>query len=407
MTVPAVRLRLLCITGIFPPDIGGPATALPRLAEGLAARGHEVTVLTLADAPVPDAAPSPAVAGIRLVCIRRGQPLPRRWAATLTAVWRLGRRADVLFVHGLALEAVAANLVLRRPLVHKVVGDLVWERATVAGRTADDFERFQTAPQPLLLAAARRLRCWWTRRADRVIVPSAYLARWVERWGVPRDRTVIVRNAVDVRSDMRAEEVPVVRPAASSGRLRVVTVARLVPWKGIDDLLAAAARVPVVEVLVVGDGPDGARLEALAARLGVGDRVVFAGRLDPRRTLAAVAAADVFVLGSRYEGLPHAVLEAMSLGVPVVAAAAGGTPELVRHGETGLLVPPGDPAALAEALRRLAGSPEERRRLGARGREAAAAWRVADMVAATERVLVEAVTRSAARLRQPASLESS
>jgi glycosyltransferase involved in cell wall biosynthesis len=141
----------------------------------------------------------------------------------------------------------------------------------------------------------------------------------------------------------------------------VLTVARLDAQKGIPVLLDAVASVPDAAFVVAGDGPDRAALEARAVSLGLADRVRFLGH---RRDVASLlAAADVLVLPSLYEGLPLSVLEAMIAGVPVIATAVGGTDEVVRDGETGTLVPPGDASALAAAIRRVLGDRERSSRL--------------------------------------------
>lgn len=131
----------------------------------------------------------------------------------------------------------------------------------------------------------------------------------------------------------------------------VLTPARLHAQKGHVYLLEAAALVPDAVFVLAGDGPERARLERYAQKLGVAGRVRFLGhRLDVRQLLESC---DVFVLPSLYEGLPLAVLEAMAAGKPVVATAIGGTNEIVEHGVTGLLVPPGEPEELAGAIHKL------------------------------------------------------
>lgn len=150
----------------------------------------------------------------------------------------------------------------------------------------------------------------------------------------------------------------------------VVCVASLTPQKGHETLLQAAAelrhRRPAMQYLLVGSGPLLASLEQLAQQLGIADRVRFFG---PRRDVAQIlAASDIFALASNWEGFGLVVAEAGSTGLPVVASAVGGIPEIVEDGKTGLLVPPGNPQALAAALERLAARPEEARALGAAGR---------------------------------------
>jgi glycosyltransferase involved in cell wall biosynthesis len=378
-------VRILIVTGIFPPDIGGPATYVPQIAEGLAQRGHAVTVVTLSDRLDHEDGGYP----FRVIRLPRRAFRPWRMGRTVLVLLRLGRRADVLFVNGLALESVLANFVLRKPLVMKVVGDLAWERATGRGWTADDFETFQRRRYGLRIELLKALRSWWTRRADRVIVPSRYLARWVVGWGVPAEKIVVIYNAVEPVDGVEPLPVPLKTP------IKAVTVGRLIPLKRVDGLLEALKELPDLGLVVVGDGPERLRLERRARELGVSDRVYFAGQRSKKEALGLMAACDLFVLNSAYEGLPHVVLEAMALGLPVVATAAGGTPEVVRDGETGVLVP-GRYGTLGASLSALARDPALRRRLGRAARQ----WigerlSAENMIRLTEETLFTVAHRSA------------
>jgi glycosyltransferase involved in cell wall biosynthesis len=173
-------------------------------------------------------------------------------------------------------------------------------------------------------------------------------------------RTVVIRNAVDVTGAPQARH--------DGAPPTLITVGRLKAPKDPVTLLRALAALPTEEfaALIVGDGPDRPAVEELSARLGLGGRVRLEGE---RRDVAdLLAASDVFVLSSRSEGLPVSVLEAMAAGLPVVASDVGGVSELVIDGETGILVRPGDPDRLAEALEGLLSDPDRRRRLGEAGR---------------------------------------
>jgi glycosyltransferase involved in cell wall biosynthesis len=378
-------VRILIVTGIFPPDIGGPATYVPQIAEGLAQRGHAVTVVTLSDRLDHEDGGYP----FRVIRLPRRAFKPWRMGRTVLALLRLGRRADVLFVNGLALESVLANFVLRKPLVMKVVGDLAWERATGRGWTADDFETFQRRRYGLRIELLKALRSWWTRRADRVIVPSRYLARWVVGWGVPAEKIVVIYNAVEPVDGVEPLPVPLKTP------IKAVTVGRLIPLKRVDGLLEALKELPDLGLVVVGDGPERLRLERRARELGVSDRVYFAGQRSKKEALGLMAACDLFVLNSVHEGLPHVVLEAMALGLPVVATAAGGTPEVVRDGETGVLVP-GRYGTLGASLSALARDPALRRRLGRAARQWIGERLSAEtMIRLTEETLFTVAHRSA------------
>ena len=220
----------------------------------------------------------------------------------------------------------------------------------------------------------------WTTMQHRVVSASVdrYLAvsRQVaaqlrERFGVRADKITQVPNAVALDRFPRAVSPARARPADPAVPHTVLTVARLDPQKGLHHLVAAAALVPEARVMVVGEGPERRALETKIAHLGLGDRVHLLGfRSDVPDLLAG---SDLFVLPSLFEGLPLSILEAMAAGKPVVATAIGGNDEAVVDGATGLLVPPGDPRALADAIRALLRDPERRRRLGEAGRRRAEA----------------------------------
>jgi colanic acid/amylovoran biosynthesis glycosyltransferase len=191
--------------------------------------------------------------------------------------------------------------------------------------------------------------------------PSEHGAALLRACG-PRGTVVVQRNGVDRHAvDAGVPETPP----------RIVAIGRLVPKKGLDVLVRAAACVDA-QVEIVGDGPERARLEAMA-----NGRVRFTGALPHREALARLRGASAFVLPCRElpdgdrDGLPVALVEAMSAGVPVVTTPVGGIPELVRDGETGLLVAPGDDAALAAAVQRVLDDPA---RLADHGRAATEPW---------------------------------
>lgn len=186
----------------------------------------------------------------------------------------------------------------------------------------------------------------------------------VHDYGLPAERLVVIPNNVDIDvfAPPTADRRRAARAALNLGDERaLLTLARLHEQKGLDILLDAAAQVPAGDwtLLIAGVGPLEDDLKRQAAELGLGDRVRWLGWCDD--SVAALAAADLFVLPSRYEGQPIALLEAMAAGVPVLATAVAGTPEALDDGRLGTLAPPEDPAALAHALRRfLAGELPDR-----------------------------------------------
>ena len=227
----------------------------------------------------------------------------------------------------------------------------------VAKRNVDAFET------PRQLAAQRLAH----RLATHVTAVSEAVAESVVALGVPRARITVIPNGVDAARFVPPAPAEEARQALSADASPLVgSVGCLAARKDYGTLLEAlrllADRGLAFRVALVGDGPDRAALEARCAALGLADRVRFLGeRADVDRLLPGM---DVFVLSSREEGIPNALLEAMAAGRACVATAVGGTPEVLRDGETGWLVPPGEPAALADALGQALTRPAEARRRG-------------------------------------------
>jgi len=208
---------------------------------------------------------------------------------------------------------------------------------------------------------------------DRVIAVSAAIARdLIQRYGIAAHKVVTIHNGIDADAFFPARPVSQVRHEFGlEPHHRLVGIAaRMTRQKGHDLLLQALKRLvpryPHLRCLFIGDGPLEATLSRQAAALGVESHCVFTGaRADVADLLAAL---EVVVLPSRSEGLPFVLLEAMAVGRPVVATSVGGNPEVVQHGQTGLLTPPGDADALAVGLAFLLDHPEEATRMGAAGR---------------------------------------
>lgn len=165
------------------------------------------------------------------------------------------------------------------------------------------------------------------------------------------------------------------RPTGDDGSVRLIFVGRLAPVKGLRVLFEALDtlfdEIPSLQLTLVGDGPDRARLEQEAARFG--DRIRFTGYLTQAEVAKALSTHDICVLPSFAEGVPVILMEAMASGLPVVATQVAGVGELVQHGKSGLMAPPGDAATLREHIQMLANDPALRHRMGACGRETVAA----------------------------------
>jgi glycosyltransferase involved in cell wall biosynthesis len=238
--------------------------------------------------------------------------------------------------------------------------------AYLHGVIADEarFERGWSRWSLLLQSRAERSAA---HRAHRVLAPSGYSAqRIADCYGVNPAKISVVQPGFDLDRWTRA--LAVVPDARDPGHLTVLSVGHLYPRKNHAALLRATAllgpRVPGLRVRIAGDGQERGRLARLARELKVLDRVEFLGQVSFDTLVGEYAACDVFCLPTLQEGFGIVFAEAMASGKPVVACAAGATSELILDGENGLLAPPGDDAALADALGRLAEDASLRARMG-------------------------------------------
>jgi glycosyltransferase involved in cell wall biosynthesis len=241
------------------------------------------------------------------------------------------------------------------------------------------------------LRILKKLQGWYTGQADVVITPSRYLAGMVAGWGVCPGKIRVVYNALLNPSSESLEDCQKL--------FDCVTVARLVPWKGISDLIQITSRNKW-SLNIVGDGPLRAELGQQVSNNGLNGLVRFAGHVSKDQVAGEIAKARIFILNSTYEGLPHIVLEAKGAGVPVIATAVGGTPETIDDGEDGFLVPPGDGDALEVRIQYLLDNSEERERISlASRRQALDKFSFQTMLSETEKVLRELCPASNGNLK--------
>ncbi len=362
-------MNITLITGIFPPDIGGPATYIRKLAQSLVEQGHRVSVLT----PGEDDGKRLQFPVIR---VSRAYPLPVRLMLVFFLLIRTGWRSDTWYINGLELPAVLAGKLLRKRLVMKIVGDYAWERAINANLTSDGIDAFQHTKQPWKVELHKRLRSWYTRQVCTVITPSRYLKSLVCGWGVPENRVQVIYNAVEAIAEDLVTKADIRKQLGLSSDARLVcTVGRLVPWKGIKVLIQVIANFdPSVTLLIVGDGPEKNKLTELSQRLSVTPRIRFVGKAERKQVLSYMQAADVFVLNTAYEGFSHVLLEAMMVGVPVITTSAGGNPELVTDGENGLLAGFNHEEAFFDCISRILDDPVLQTKLSEAGKHSAQSY---------------------------------
>ena len=377
-------MKALIVSGIWPPDVGGPASHAPELAAFLTEHGHSVEVVTTASA-------RPAPRPYPVFRVRRSVPPGARHAAVAALVARRARHADVVYATSMLRRAALGAAAARRPLVVKVTTDEAFERARRMGLFDGSLDDFQDAPGDARVRALRWSRTAALRRARHAFFPSSFLRELALGWGLAPERTSVIPNPAPVLPDFEPREALRARFRMTGPTL--VLAGRLTAQKAVPVALGAVSRVPAVSLLVVGEGPDRAALEHECAERGVSARVRFLGGRSRDEVLRLFHAADAALLSSAWENFPHTVVEALAAGTPVIATAVGGVPEVVRDGGNGLLVPAGDPAALADAIERYLGDEGLRSRLRTAAVASVAEYAPERLFTRIEDVLREAVRR--------------
>ena len=355
-------MRLLIATPLYPPDPGGPATYAKLLEECLPGQGVAVSLAKFGEV--------------------RAHPKGMRHLIYLWRVWCAARRADAVLALdpvSVGLPACIAAALAGKPFAVKVVGDYAWEQGRQRFGVKESLDEFITRKAYALpVRLMRGVQSFVASRARLVIVPGAYLTRIVRSWGVPEARIQVIHNAVEEET---ADALPEGVPALP--KPLIVSIGRLVPWKGFSTLIDAVALVRGTQsasLAIAGDGPEREALEA-RAKEALGDGYAFAGAVSHAEAFALMRAADAFVLGSTYEGMSHTLVEALLSGVPVIASDIEANRDVV--GEAGILVPPEDPAALAHALSSVFENEERKQELARKARVRGGDFSLARMLSLT------------------------
>jgi glycosyltransferase involved in cell wall biosynthesis len=340
---------VLVVSGIWPPDVGGPASHAPEVAAFLLGRGHEVEAVITADA-------APAAESYAVQWVPRSLPVGVRHAQGVRLVATHARRADVVYTTGMFGRSSLGALLARTPYVVKLTADAAYERARRLGLWHGSLDEFQRSPAAITLPL-RLARDADVRLAAHIVTPSAYLRGLALGWGARPERVTVLPNPAPPLPELRPREK--LRRELGFEGPTLVFAGRLAAQKSLEVGIEAARRAGVA-LVIAGEGPERAALE----RLG---HARFLGPLSRTAVLELFRAGDASLVSSAWENFPHTVVEALAVGTPVIATRTGGVAEVVRDGENGLLVEPGDVEALADAIRRFFAGLEEGLRANAAG----------------------------------------
>jgi glycosyltransferase involved in cell wall biosynthesis len=337
-------MKFLLISGIYRPEIGGPATYLPTLAKALIDQSNQVEVITLKNSS------APAQSEVwPMNYITRDQNLLLRFIKTVMLIIRKAKSAEHIFSNGLIQETAFALLFIKRKSVAKVVSDSVWERALNNGETSLSVVNFNNSNLKFKHKLQRILLRWSLNRFGVVTCPSVQLKNIIENWGVykpiefiPNGVSLVTEKSTDVDFDL-------------------ITVCRLISLKNIDKIIRASIKTNV-SVAVVGSGPEEYKLRELADSLKA--NVTFFGQLDKNEVSKILLRSRIYLNLSDHEGLSFSLLEAMSSGLPSIVSNIIGNTNVITHGLDGIVVDVKDENQLISAIRTLIDSQSTRLEYG-------------------------------------------
>ena len=319
-------MNILITVGIFPPDIGGPASFVPKISDFLIKNGHDVKIICLSEDKnihIEDQ--------LNVIRIRRSNILPIRWLKTIYQIIKNGIKSDLIFVNGLGIESAVANILLRKRIIRKIVGDPVWERAYNQKKTLDTFDNFQINKHPLIIEIQKLTRNWSINSAELIITPSDNLKNFVTGIGF-KNKITKINNGVDIKAN--------ISQLSNKTDINIIIISRLVIQKNIDLVIHAfkVLNEKNVKLNIVGDGGEFNNLQKLIHDLELQDKVKILGKIDNNEIGELLRTSDLFIQASNYEGLPHSLLEAINYNVPILSTEVGGCKDLINSGERGFII---------------------------------------------------------------------
>lgn len=294
--------KVLLVTGIFPPDIGGPATYIPSFGQFLAKKNYRIEVVTLSEEYYESDSKYP----FKVTRLPRAQNRCIRFLKTILTIAKKLRESDLLFCNGLYYEsAIAIRLIsFHGPTLVKIVGDPVWERQRNRESVLNKRQSFFTDRiTKLTQFIERKLITWSLKQFDKVTAPGIELASEVNRWDT-KLRVIVIENGVSI-SDEKSNQKKI---------YDLVVLSRLVPWKNVDEVIKLATNMDC-SLAIIGDGP---QRKSLELRAQGNSRIHFLGVCSQENVKQVLMQSKIFCQLSDYEGMSFSLLQAMATSIPCV-----------------------------------------------------------------------------------------
>jgi glycosyltransferase involved in cell wall biosynthesis len=379
------RVKIIIASGIYPPDIGGPATYSQLIAREFIKQGMDISVICYSDEK-DNFIDQQEKFKIKRV-LRKRNVLLRYWIYFWNLL-KLAKDIDVIYAQGplaAGFPAMLVSKILRKKFVIKIVGDYAWEQYQNQNKGVDLIESFQNKKYDFLTELRRKIQKLVVKKADKIIVPSEFLKKIVSGWGIEKNKISVVYNSAsgikNIKGDLKI-----------NGDI-IISGGRLEPWKGMialieimPDLLRENSNF---RLIIVGYGPERDNLKLKIKDLKLENEIRLIDRLPHREFLEYFKTSKIFVLNSGYEGFSHLLLEAMACELSVITTNVCGNPEIVKDGYNGLLVEYNNKSQLKEAILRLWRDENLQRKFSENGKNTIQKFGLGKMIEDTLRVLTE------------------
>ncbi len=380
--------KITIAAGSFWPEIGGPSSYIKLIIPEFIRSGFDIDLAVRSKKKK-----YPEDAGLEYKVYRiRDLPIKAfNYARYFLKLLKIAKTSDIIYAQGpvsSGYPAYLANKFLKKKLAVKITGDYAWEQHSLKNGIVDvlDFQNKKLAGKFNTLRKIQKKVC---QAADVVIVPSKFLAKVVGYWGVKDKDIKVIYNGTDFKP-LSVEKEKARREIGIPGNI-ILSVGRLVPWKGFKMLIKIMPELlrdyQFARLVIVGDGPEMESLEIMKNNMGLNNKVYLVGKKSQEELKTYLAAADMFVFNTAYEGFSHQLLETMAAGVPVITTNAGGNPELVKQGENGFMVKYNDELNLTEAIKAVFEHEDIREKFIEEGKKTAEKFTVQKMADETIEIL--------------------
>lgn len=350
-------MNIVIATGIYPPDIGGPATYSYAIGKLFQAHNHSVKLCVYSK-------------------IAAKWPRGVSHFVYFLNVWNASRQADVVFAQdpvSSGLPALWAARLRKKKIVVRIAGDYAWEQGVNRFGVTELLDEFLQKKYGWRIELLRACERYVARRAQYIIVPSAYLKSVVMAWGISEKKIEVIYNGVEMPAPPTSKEQARRELVLPSGPI-FLSAGRMVPWKGFRMLIRIMVKFPAATLIIVGDGPEKKALEHERDRLQLSGRVLMPGSIRKDLLWRYIVASDAFLLNTGYEGHSHQLLEVMGVGVPVITTNAGGNKELVEDGINAMIVEYNNETDWARALQTVLDDTNAREAIARNARATAAKY---------------------------------